>query len=160
MAGPGLLSSRGRRSRACARVLSATPLVAVLVFFSASRANCVRKLAGSARQRQSPRHTRQEPRLHRPSARVVSVGGAGRAGRQESRSLEGRRQGGEAGWVGEGEKVVGRLWRAPRGPARQSRPPVAVGPLFPRAWSLKGLGPQPPAPPRVLRNPGLPSARL
>lgn len=47
MAGPGLLSSKAGRGQGSARVLSAEPLAAALVFFSPWRASSVRNSGGA-----------------------------------------------------------------------------------------------------------------
>lgn len=162
MAGPGLLSSGERRSRACARVLSATPLVTVLLFFSASRANCVRN-SGGARDNGTRLDTPARSPAPAVPLRGLSVSGA-RAGAGGERVNDWRGVGEGARPGAEGGRSLAGGGRAPSGPACQPRPPVAVGPRFPRARSLKGLGPRSPPrsrlPPPVLRDSGLPMVRV
>lgn len=100
MAAPGLLSSRAGRSPACARVPSATPLAAALVFFSASTANCVRNSGEARGVGPGP-----DTPARNPAGSLRGAAGPRRAG--------GWRQGRPAGVGPGGRWLLGRGSRAP-----------------------------------------------
>lgn len=87
MAGPRLLSSRTGRGWGSARVLSAEPLAAALVFFFRLEGQLRSKLQESARLQRSPRHTARSPApafSRRGLSGAEERWGADRGGRQES----------------------------------------------------------------------------
>lgn len=134
MAGPRLLSSRTGRSWSSARVLTAEPLAAALVFFFRLEGQLRSKLRESARLRHSPRHTERSPAPAFPR-RGLWGGEQGRAER---------------------ELLIGQA--SARGRGRDGRWPAGVRAHLPRLSALsacgcwaavparrdfKGLGPEP-----------------